>query len=122
MGSEARRGFESRDGHLASRPPRSTQRKGGGEGEGTPLLSCGRISFFSQIGEQMLTQFQLWIGPLLALPKLLTRIRDERQVRVVVTSPASAPPTGLAIEIYARNTILSPIFQVWNTCKLHFRF
>lgn len=26
------------------------------------VCSCERISFFSQIGEQMLTQFQLWIG------------------------------------------------------------
>lgn len=81
------------------------------------LLSRGRISLFSQIGEQMLTQFQVRIGPPLALPKLLTRIRDERQVRAVVTPPPPFSHGALPIEIYARNTIL-----LRNTCKLRFFF
>lgn len=110
MGSKARRGFESRGRHLAVRHKRRRR-------SSSLLLSRGRISLFSQIGEQMLTQFQLRIGPPLALPKLLTRIRDERQVRAVVTPPPPFSHGALPIEIYARNTIL-----LRNTCKLRFFF
>ena len=62
----------------------------------TAACSCGRISFFSQIGEQMLTQFRLWIGRYSLLSaKLLTGIRDEREVRTgcYVFLPPGNPST-----------------------------
>lgn len=101
-----RRRFESRGRHLAS--PRSTRRRGRG-GEGRSGVEWGegkRRGVGRRKGAPLLRPyfalFSDWranVDPVpaldrAALPKLLTRIRDERQVRAVVTSSPRLRPSS----------------------------